>query len=63
MLSTPACRWVFRMHVPTAARIELVEALADLEHRLNYGVSERVQLGSLVGAFAHARVAIVAAAA
>lgn len=50
------------MNIPTAARIELVSELADLEHRLNFGTSERLQLGSLVAAFTHARIAIVKAA-
>jgi hypothetical protein len=29
----------------------LVAALADVEHRLSSGTSERLQLGGLVGAF------------
>ena len=59
----PIHRWVFKVHIPTVARIELVSALADLEHRLNFGTSEKLQLGSLVSAFAHARTAIIDAAA
>eukprot|EP00238_Polyblepharides_amylifera_P013555 CAMPEP_0196588198 /NCGR_PEP_ID=MMETSP1081-20130531/59798_1 /TAXON_ID=36882 /ORGANISM="Pyramimonas amylifera, Strain CCMP720" /LENGTH=358 /DNA_ID=CAMNT_0041910623 /DNA_START=44 /DNA_END=1120 /DNA_ORIENTATION=- len=55
--------WVFRMNIPTAVRIEVVDALSDLEHRLNFGTSEKLQLGSLVAAFTHARVEIVKAAA
>jgi replication factor C subunit 3/5 len=44
-------------------RRNLVEALADLEHRLAYGTSERLQLGALVAAFVRAREDVVAAAA
>ena len=55
--------YVSRMHVPAAVRIALVEALADIEHRLAYVTQEALQRAALVGAFASARAAIVAAAA
>jgi replication factor C subunit 3/5 len=51
------------MSMPTAARIALVELLADLEHRLAVGTSERLQLGALVAGFMQARDAIAQAAA
>ena len=35
-------------------RIQLVRAMADIEHRLAYGTSDRLQLGALCGAFAGA---------
>ncbi|KAK9915083.1 hypothetical protein WJX75_004524 [Coccomyxa subellipsoidea] len=54
--------WVFRVNMPAAVRIKLVDALADTEHRLAFGTSERLQLGALVGAFSVAREGIVAAA-
>eukprot|EP00241_Pyramimonas_parkeae_P004904 CAMPEP_0114254158 /NCGR_PEP_ID=MMETSP0058-20121206/16819_1 /TAXON_ID=36894 /ORGANISM="Pyramimonas parkeae, CCMP726" /LENGTH=353 /DNA_ID=CAMNT_0001368337 /DNA_START=260 /DNA_END=1321 /DNA_ORIENTATION=+ len=54
--------WIFRMNIPTMVRIEVVNALSDLEHRLNFGTSEKLQLGSLVAAFTCARQAIVEAA-
>ncbi|KAK9828941.1 hypothetical protein WJX72_002938 [[Myrmecia] bisecta] len=54
--------WVFRMSMPPQVRIELVEKLADVEYRLAYGTSEKLQLGALVGAFAVAREQIVKAA-
>jgi len=54
---------VFRIEsLPTATRIDLIEALADTEHRLAYGTSERLQLGALVGAFGAARASVAAAA-
>lgn len=56
------CRWVFKIDMPAKDRIFLVDALADVEHRLAFGTSERLQLGSLVGAFTVAREGIVAAA-
>jgi replication factor C subunit 3/5 len=43
-------------------RVALCEKLADIEYRLAYGTSERLQLGSLVAAFSLARDEIVAAA-
>ena len=55
-------RWVFRVGMPAAVRIHLVEAMADVEHRLAVGTSEKLQLGALVGAFVNARAGIAAAA-
>ena len=50
------------MSIPTRQRIELVEALADLEYRLATGTHERLQLGALCAAFTQARESIAAAA-
>jgi len=61
LLSCP-CRWAFRVSMPTKARVLLVEALADLEHRLAFGTHERLQLGALCAAFVPAREAIAQAA-
>lgn len=44
-----------QMHMPSAARLDLLEAMADTEMRLAYGTSERIQLASLVGSFVQAR--------
>lgn len=56
--------WVFNIEAmgPPHVRMSLVEKLADIEHRLAYGTSERLQLGSLVAAFSLVRDDIVAAA-
>ncbi|KAK9845912.1 hypothetical protein WJX81_005806 [Elliptochloris bilobata] len=54
--------WVFRIGMPAKVRIALVEALGDVEHRLAFGTSERLQLGSLVAAFATARGELIDAA-
>lgn len=48
--------------MPPAVRIELVKALAGAEYRLASGTSEKLQTGAVVGAFATAKDAIVAAA-
>lgn len=40
--------------MPAGARIELVRKMADIEHRLAFGTSDRLQLGALCGAFAGA---------
>lgn len=54
--------WVMRINMPTPVRIELIDAMADIEHRLAAGTSERLQLGSLVGVCTVAKEGIVAAA-
>ena len=46
------CRFVFRVGMPGTARVALVNEMADVEQRLSAGTSERLQLGSLVAAFA-----------
>ena len=56
------CEYVFRLHMPPAARADLVSDLADVEHRLAYVTHERLQLLALVGAFSRAKEAIVQAA-
>lgn len=48
--------------MPPRVRVALLAKLADIEHRLAFGTSERLQLGALSGAFAEAREGIVAAA-
>merc|ERR1712060_459193 len=40
---------VMRMELPPTAKCDLVEALADIEHRLAFGVGEFLQLTALVG--------------
>eukprot|EP00898_Chlorokybus_atmophyticus_P004639 jgi/Chlat1/5176/Chrsp33S05040 len=54
--------WVFRLSLPADVRINLIDALSNIEYRLSAGTSEKLQLGSLIGAFTHARIAVVAAA-
>lgn len=55
--------FLFRMPgLPPKVQAELVDKLADVEYRLAYGTSEKLQLGALVGAFYRARQDIVAAA-
>lgn len=53
---------VMRVGMPQPARASLIEAMADVEASLAIGSNERLQLGALVGAFAVAREAVVAAA-
>jgi hypothetical protein len=57
-------RWLFNIQSlgPPHVRVSLCEKLADIENRLAYGTSERLQLGSLVAAFSLVRDDIVAAA-
>jgi replication factor C subunit 3/5 len=54
---------VFKVKMPDPVRIELISRMADVEYRLAFAVSERLQLGSLVGAFAEAKEGLVKAAA
>lgn len=56
------CRWIFQIDMPPTVKIELVDELANLEHRLAFGTNEKLQLGSMVGAFVVAKEGIVAAA-
>ena len=39
------------MAMPEAVRIALIEALADVEHRLAFGTSERLQVTSVMQIF------------
>ena len=57
-----SCRWVFQIGMPQQVRIELVDELANIEHRLAFGTNEKLQLASLVGAFVVAKEGIVAGA-
>lgn len=54
--------FVFSINMPPAIRVQLVNSLADIEYRLAFGPSEKLQLGAMIGAFTHARIALVAAA-
>lgn len=54
--------FVFEISMPPETRAQVVEALADIEYRLAFGTSEKLQLGALISAFTHARVALVAVA-
>ncbi len=58
----PPCSFVMRMSLPPAVKVGLVEVLADVEHRLAYSTSERLQLGAVVAAFVRAREDIAKAA-
>jgi replication factor C subunit 3/5 len=54
--------FVFRISMPPRVRVDLLVRLADTEHRLAYGTSEKLQLGAVCGAFAAAKEGIVAGA-
>ena len=58
----PPASWLMRMSLPPRVKIELVDKLADIEHRLAYGTNERLQLGALVAMCVLVRPQIVAAA-
>ena len=50
------------IEMPNKIRIELIDRMADVEYRLAYGTSEKLQLGALVGAFSQAAEGLIAAA-
>jgi replication factor C subunit 3/5 len=50
------------LSIPVAAKVSLVERMADVEHRLAFSTSEKLQVGALVAAFVRARETIAAAA-
>ncbi|PNW75459.1 hypothetical protein CHLRE_12g527300v5 [Chlamydomonas reinhardtii] len=54
--------FVMALSIPVPAKVALVERLADVEHRLAFSTSEKLQLGALVAAFVRARETIAAAA-
>ena len=54
--------YVFRLHMPAAARCALVAALADVEAALAAVTAETLQRAAVVAAFSTARAGIVAAA-
>ncbi|XP_033627471.1 replication factor C subunit 5-like [Asterias rubens] len=47
--------YVHRIDFPMKVRVHLLEKMADTEHRLAAGTSEKIQLGSLLSAFQIAR--------
>lgn len=54
--------FVFRIRLPSDVRVQLINQMADIEYRLSFGCNDKLQLGSLISAFAQARSAVVAAA-
>lgn len=54
--------FVFRVRMTADVRVQLINDLADIEYRLTFGCSDKLQLGSLIGSFTKARSALVAAA-
>lgn len=54
--------FVFRIKMPTDVRVQLINDLADIEYRLTFGCSDKLQLGSVISTFTRARSALVAAA-
>ena len=46
---------VSRIQLPDAVMAHLLDRLSTIEFRLSHGVSEKLQLGSLVAAFVVAR--------
>lgn len=54
--------FVFKIRMPSGVRVGLINDLADIEYRLSFGCSDKLQLGSLIATFTRARAALVAAA-
>ncbi|OIV97942.1 hypothetical protein TanjilG_12699 [Lupinus angustifolius] len=54
--------FVFKIKMPPAIRMQLINDLADIEYRLSFGCNDRLQLGSAIASFTRARSALVAAA-
>ncbi|XP_042297674.1 replication factor C subunit 5 [Sceloporus undulatus] len=54
--------FVHRVDFPSSVRIQLLIKMADIEHHLAVGTSEKIQLGALVGAFQVTRDLIAAEA-
>lgn len=54
--------FVFKIKMPSAVRVQLINDLADIEYRLSFGCNDKLQLGSVIASFTRARSALVAAA-
>ncbi|KAG2399844.1 Replication factor C subunit 3 [Vigna angularis] len=54
--------FVFKIKMPSAVRVQLMNDLADIEYRLSFGCNDKLQLGSVIASFTRARSALVAAA-
>lgn len=54
--------YVHRVEFPSSVRIHLLVKMADIEHRLASGTSEKIQLSALIAAFQVARDMVVAEA-
>lgn len=54
--------FVFKIKMPPAVRVQLINDLADIEYRLSFGCNDKLQLGSVIASFTRARSAMVAAA-
>lgn len=46
---------IMQVELPSEVMVHVMDELSNTEERLAHGGSERLQLGSLVGAFATAR--------
>lgn len=44
--------FVHQLEMPPACRVFVLDKMADIEHKLNVGCTEKIQLGALIGAFA-----------
>lgn len=53
--------FVFKIKMPPDVRVQLINDLADIEYRLSFGCDDKLQLGSVIATFTHARAALVAA--
>eukprot|EP00897_Mesotaenium_endlicherianum_P002333 jgi/Mesen1/2127/ME000152S01210 len=53
--------FVMKIEMPAGVRVHLLDAMADIEYRLAFGTSEKLQLGALVAAFTRTRASLVAA--
>jgi replication factor C subunit 3/5 len=52
---TEVAKYVTRVKMANETLIGLVTRLADVEHRLSVGTSEKIQLSAMIGAFQIAR--------
>jgi replication factor C subunit 3/5 len=48
-------RFVGLINFPQNVLIHILEKLSDIEHRLSFGTSEKLQMSSMIAAFIHAR--------
>ncbi|MCL7051411.1 hypothetical protein MKW94_004222 [Papaver nudicaule] len=54
--------FIFKIKMPSDVRVHLINDMADIEYRLTFGCSDKLQLGALIASFTRARSALVACA-
>eukprot|EP00127_Corallochytrium_limacisporum_P006250 Clim_evm9s223 gene=Clim_evmTU9s223 len=55
---TEAANIIYRLDLPSKAKIDVIDKMAEIEYNLSTGTNEKIQFGALLGAFQHAKAII-----